>query len=108
MPSKIILLFLLRFSPFIAGGSGSLSVAVKASDYLSSLKDQALLSVTVLAVVSETSQSWVSKIPCRLHRPDLTLKLDKKEGNTSTSECHSNWIYPCISLSVLNFIPNPQ
>ena len=55
-------------------------MAVKAADYLSSLRDQALLSVTVLAVVSETSQGWVSKVPCRLHRPDLTLVVDGKQG----------------------------
>ena len=60
--------------------SGSFVLRVSASDYLDSLRDQALLSVTVLAIVSETRQSWVSKIPYRLHRPDLTFVVDGKEG----------------------------
>ncbi|CAI8010090.1 Hemocyte protein-glutamine gamma-glutamyltransferase [Geodia barretti] len=62
-----------------AGGSGSYTVAVRSSDYLCCLRDQALLSVTVLAVVSETGKGWVSKVPCRLHRPDLTLLVDGKQ-----------------------------
>ena len=53
---------------------------MNASDYLESLRDQALLSVTVLAMVTETRQSWVDKIPYRLHRPDLTFVVDGNEG----------------------------
>ena len=47
---------------------------------MDSLRDQALLSVTVLAMVEETRQSWVSKVPYRLHRPDLTFVVDGKKG----------------------------
>ena len=68
-----------------AGGSGSYTVAVRSSDYLCCLRDQALLSVTVLAVVSETGKGWVSKVPCRLHRPDLTLLVDGKQGGAANT-----------------------
>lgn len=51
-----------------------------ASDYVDCLRDQALLSVTVLAMVEETRQSRVSKVPYRLHRPDLTFIVDGKKG----------------------------
>lgn len=65
---------------YIAGWSGTVSLPVSARDYMGSLRDQALLSVTVLAMVEETRQSWVSKVPYRLHRPDLTFVVDGKKG----------------------------
>ena len=64
----------------IGAESGSMTLPVSASNYLGSLKDQTLLSVTVLAVVEETRQSWVSKVPYRLHTPDLSFTVDGKEG----------------------------
>ena len=60
--------------------SGVYRLSVRASDYLKSLKDHALLSVTVLAVVEETKRSWVSKVPYRLHKPNLILTVDGKKG----------------------------
>ena len=61
-------------------GSGTFILCVAASDYLDGLRDQALLSVTVLAMVEETRQSLVSIVPYRLHRPDLTLIVDGAKG----------------------------
>ena len=62
------------------GWNGSFVLPVTASHYLESLKDQALLSVTALAMVEETKQSWVTKLPYRLHRPDLTFVVDGRKG----------------------------
>lgn len=64
----------------ITDGNGTFILTVSASDYLESLKDQALLSVTALAMVEETRQSWVNILPYRLHRPDLTLVVGGKKG----------------------------
>ena len=61
-------------------GSAQHEVAVAAADYMDDLTDQALLSVTVLALVKETGQSWVGKAPYRLRRPDLAITVDGKEG----------------------------
>ena len=62
------------------GGSGQAVVRVSADDYLDVLGDQALLSVTVLALVEETEQSWVGKQPYRLRRPDLDVSIDGQAG----------------------------
>lgn len=60
-----------------------MTLSVSASDYLNSLRDQALLSVTVLAMVEETGKSWVSKVPYRLHTPDLAFTVDGKKGKNT-------------------------
>lgn len=58
--------------------SDSWTVRVKSTSYLPHLREQALLSVTLLGVVEETKQTWVTMTPCRLHTPDLTIKVDSK------------------------------
>jgi transglutaminase 1 len=83
--------------------SGSFVLRVSASDYLDSLRDQALLSVTVLAMVAETKQSWVNKIPYRLHTPDLTFVVDGKEASDQQIELEAGGSYP-----VKVFFTNPM
>ena len=63
------------------GGSAQTETRVTADDYLDVLGDQALLSVTVLALVEETEQSWVGKLPYRLRRPDLDVSIDGRAGS---------------------------
>ena len=53
---------------------------VSADVYLDVLGDQALLSVTVLALVEETEQSWVGKQPYRLRRPNLDVSINGQVG----------------------------
>ena len=69
----------------LPGGSTQCSVCVTSHNYLDALGDQALLSVTVLALVEESEQSWVGKVPYRLRIPDLTMTINGKKG---TCACH--------------------
>jgi hypothetical protein len=52
------------------------------SDYSGHLGDQALLSVTVLALVEGTHQSWVGKKTVPLQKPSIAIKVTK--GKTKT------------------------
>ena len=62
------------------GGSGQCSFTVSARDYIDKLSDQAVLNVTVLALVEDTNQSWVGKLPYRLRQPALAITVDGKKG----------------------------
>ena len=51
-------------------------------DYSDHLTDQALLSVTVLALVEGTNQSWVGKKTVPLQKPSIAITVTK--GKTKT------------------------
>ena len=65
------------FSGFHAGSESSASFMVPSSDYLDHLTDQALLNVTVLALVEGTNQSWVGKKTAPLHKPSIPITITK-------------------------------
>ena len=62
------------------GNSSRCSVSVSSKEYLDFLRDQPLLSVTVLSLVEESEQSWVGKFPYRLRTPSLTMTVNGKKG----------------------------
>lgn len=64
-------------------GSESISqFPLLASDYYDHLTDQALLSVTVLALVEDTHQSWVGKKTLPLGKPTININMIKVGGRT--------------------------
>lgn len=70
------------------GSESYTSFTVPSSDYLDHLTDQALLSVTVLALVEGTNQSWVGKKTAPLHKPSIPIMITKaktKKGLTITN-----------------------
>ena len=62
------------------GNSSQCSVSMSSKEYLDFLRDQPLLSVTVLSLVEESEQSWVGKFPYRLRTPSLTMTVNGKKG----------------------------
>ena len=62
---------------FVAGSENSANFMVPSSDYLDHLTDQALLNVTVLALVEGTNQSWVGKKTAPLHKPSIPIMVTK-------------------------------
>ena len=68
----------------MAIGSESINrFSVTASDYFDHLTDQALLSVTVLALVEGTHQSWVGKKTLPLGKPSISINVTKSGAETS-------------------------
>lgn len=53
----------------------SAKFSVSFFDYYDHLTDQALLSVTVLALVEETHQSWVGKKTLPLGKPNIGITV---------------------------------
>ena len=66
-----------RKHTFVAGSESSANFMVPSSDYLDHLTDQALLNVTVLALVEGTNQSWVGKKTAPLHKPSIPITVTK-------------------------------
>ena len=66
------------------GIESAFSSSIPFSDYSGHLTDQALLSVTVLALVEGTNQSWVGKKTVPLQKPSITITVTK--GKTKTGE----------------------
>ena len=64
------------------GTESVISSSIPFSDYSGHLTDQALLSVTVLALVEGTNQSWVGKKTVPLQKPSITITVTK--GKTKT------------------------
>ena len=62
---------------FVPGSESSANFTVPSSDYLDHLTDQALLNVTVLALVEGTNQSWVGKKTAPLHKPSIPITVTK-------------------------------
>ena len=62
------------------GDSNQCSMSLSSKEYLDFLRDQPLLSVTVLSLVEESEQSWVGKFPYRLRTPSLTMTVNGKKG----------------------------
>ena len=93
--------FVIQYPLCAPGTESAFSSSIPFSDYCGHLTDQALLSVTVLALVEGTNQSWVSKKTVPLQKPSITITVTK--GKTKTGLLlHTNvQHYTCTLASIV-------